>query len=95
MCVSTGEPLAQTVGRLVRGRTVEGHQRGRQPGDPDDAGAPPIFGDGRDLEDVGLSGDGFVKAMYGCVHVEDRVTNCCLKSEVNCTYEPAAIKRSN
>ena len=65
-----GEPLAQPVGRFGRSGPVEWHERGRDAGNPDDAGAPTILSDGRHLEQVGLSSDGFLKAMHGCVHVK-------------------------
>ena len=76
------EPLAQPVGRFGRSGAVEWHERGRDPGNPDHAGAPPILRDGRNLEQVWLSGDGFLKAMHGCVHVKRTAGELLIGSKV-------------
>ena len=64
-----GQPLAQPVGRFVWCGSVERHQRGGHAGNPNDAGAPPVLRDGRDLEQVWLPENGFLKTMHGSVHV--------------------------
>ena len=66
--VRPSQPFAELVRRLCRRRAVERHQRGRHAGNPDDVGAPAIFGDVGDLDQVVASRDGFFEAMNGGGH---------------------------
>ena len=68
--VGASQPLTQPARRFVGGRSVEGHQRGRDLGDPDDARAPAIVRDSSDLDQVRVSADQFFEAMHSYAHGE-------------------------
>ena len=57
------QPVAEEPGGRVRRRAVERHQGRRQARNADDVRAPAVRGDGRNLDEVLLAGDGFLKAM--------------------------------
>ena len=63
--MSQRQPRAELAGRRVGRGAVEGHHRRRDSGRPDDLGAPPVDGDGRDLDVVETSADGFVEPLNG------------------------------
>ena len=62
------EPFAQLMGGFNRRGSVKRHERGRDTGETHDVGAPSIVGDGRDLDQIGASSDGFFEAMNGRGH---------------------------
>jgi hypothetical protein len=66
--VRASQPLAQPSGRFVWRRSVEGHQRDRAPGNPDDASAPAVGRDRGYLDQVRVSSDQFLEAMNGYAH---------------------------
>jgi hypothetical protein len=66
--VRENQPLAQPSGGFVWRRSVEGHQRGRAPAIPDEAGAPAAVRDRGDLDQVRVSADQFFEAMDGYAH---------------------------
>jgi hypothetical protein len=68
--MGAGEPLAQLSGGLVGRVAIERHQRGRDAGCLDDAGAPSIEVDEGDLNQIGAPRNGFFEAMWACTHRE-------------------------
>jgi hypothetical protein len=66
--VGTSQPLAQLPGRFVWRWSIEGHQRDRAPGNPDDTGAPTVGRDSGHLDQVGVPADQFFEAMDGYAH---------------------------
>ena len=66
--VGASQPLAQPIGGLPRGRSIKGHQRGGDAGNPDDARAPAIGRDSGDLDQVRVSADEFFEAMDSYAH---------------------------
>ena len=62
------EPFAELVGGFNRRGAVKRHERSRDTGETHDVGAPSIVGDGRDLDQIGASPDGFFEAMNGRWH---------------------------
>jgi hypothetical protein len=66
--VGASQPLAQPAGGFVWGRSVERHQRGRDPGNPDDARAPTIGRDSGNLDQIRVSADEFFEAMDSDAH---------------------------
>jgi hypothetical protein len=92
--VGASQPLAQPAGGVVRGRSVEGHQRSRDPGNPDDARAPAIVRDSGDLDQVRVSADDFFEAMDSYAHGEAAACVWECESGMNCTPASSPIKRS-
>ena len=68
--MSPRQPFAEVACGLVGGRAVERHEGGRDAGNPDNTGPPPVLGYSCDLDQVRTSPDQFLKAMDSCVHVE-------------------------
>src|SRR5229473_2225920 len=66
--VGASQPLAQPTGGLARGRSIKGHQRGRDLGNPDDSRAPAIGRDRGDLDHVRVAADEFFEAMDSYAH---------------------------
>jgi ribosomal protein L32 len=66
--VRASQPLPQPSRGFVRRRSVERHQRGGDPRNPDDASAPAIARDGGDLDQVGVPANQFFEAVDGCAH---------------------------
>jgi hypothetical protein len=77
--VRASQPLPQPSRGFVRRRSVEGHQRGGDPRNPDDASAPAIARDGGDLDQVGVPANQFFEAVDGCAHGR---SGCACCSEV-------------
>jgi hypothetical protein len=67
--VGARQPIGQISGRFVGRPPVKRHQRSRDAGNPNDAGAPPVFGNQRRLNEIGLSSNGLFEAMYDVCHV--------------------------
>ena len=63
MLVCAVEPGAQVRGRLIGRFAVEGHHRGWHARNPDEMGAPAVFGDPCHFNDKGSTGNSSFKAV--------------------------------
>ena len=92
--MGASQPLAQLAGCFAGRRSVEGHQRGRDLGNADDARAPAIARDSSDLDQVRVSAYQFFEAMPSDAHGE--AVACVWESEsgMNCTPASLPIKRN-
>jgi hypothetical protein len=86
--------MAQQAGGLVGRRSIERHQRRRDPWNPDDARAPSIVGDSSDLDQIRVSADQFLEAMNSYAHGEGAACVWESESGMNCTPASPPIKRN-